>query len=707
MNMVVGFRKCFIAFCTLMLFHLTLYGVAPAQNLIISPAKKNSHPKMSSRLWKLEKEYEAGIVAPWMLAQGMDTGLHDPDNVIVYLMSEPDRDMDEDSLYDLGAKIIKQSGNVTKAMVPVNMLTAVADTVEGVSFIKTPDKLIPVAVTSEGVNLTKANSYHNEGYDGSGVRIAVIDVGFAGLTSAIDAGELPSSTEKLKKIDCTGTSCESRSFSAETDPHGTAVAEIVYDMAPGAMLYLIKVSDILDLKYAEDYIVNINNGITNVKNQIRIINHSLVVPNTNFYDGECWSISGIPNAVCTANDAYVNNILWVNAVGNEAQRHYEGDFDDSDVPVNGWHNVSVGNEKIYLKNPNTGSNFINAGDTIEVYLTWDAWSVVNNTLTTDQDYDLYLYLYNSSGSDTEVDRSVDQQAGNPLQTPTEKIVYDVPSNGTYYLKIRKYNATSNHALELYSINHNLTPTVASSSLLSPADALGAMAVGAINYSDWTTGPQAPYSSQGPTNDGRIKPDIMGPDHVSNSIYGRFTGTSASSPHVAGAAALILNRFPGMSVDDLWYFMTSTAVDMGIRDKDNIYGYGRLKLDINAAIPTNITVAGSDGGGGGCFIATAAYGSYTAPYVKILREMRDRFLLKSRIGKRFVNLYYKYSPPLADIISKHDSLKVVVRLGLLPLVGISWLMLKLGPVWTITFMLLFALGLIRFLSYKKFSKRISK
>ncbi|MDH3721999.1 MAG: hypothetical protein OER74_10925, partial [Desulfobacteraceae bacterium] len=116
---------------------------------------------------------------------------------------------------------------------------------------------------------------------------------------------------------------------------------------------------------------------------------------------------------------------------------------------------------------------------------------------------------------------------------------------------------------------------------------------------------------------------------------------------------------------------------------------------------------SSGGGGGCFIATAAYGSYTAPCVQILREMRDRFLINSSIGKSLVNLYYKYSPPLADFIADHNYLKIFVRLSLLPLVGISWLALKLGPLFTISLMALFVFGLIRFFSNKTFfnKKRI--
>lgn len=69
----------------------------------------------------------------------------------------------------------------------------------------------------------------------------------------------------------------------------------------------------------------------------------------------------------------------------------------------------------------------------------------------------------------------------------------------------------------------------------------------------------------------------------------------------------------------------------------------------------------------CFIATAAYGSYLQPEVKLLRKFRDNWLLPYRPGQAFVDWYYRKSPPIADVIAEHDSLRLITRGLLSPLI----------------------------------------
>jgi len=68
----------------------------------------------------------------------------------------------------------------------------------------------------------------------------------------------------------------------------------------------------------------------------------------------------------------------------------------------------------------------------------------------------------------------------------------------------------------------------------------------------------------------------------------------------------------------------------------------------------------DDDGGRCFIATAAYGSYLDPKVKVLRDFRDEYLLTNSLGTELVDFYYRNSPPIADYIRERESLRAVVR-----------------------------------------------
>lgn len=100
--------------------------------------------------------------------------------------------------------------------------------------------------------------------------------------------------------------------------------------------------------------------------------------------------------------------------------------------------------------------------------------------------------------------------------------------------------------------------------------------------------------------------------------------------------------------------------------------------------------GGGGGGGGCFIATAAFGTPMEKHVLILREFRDRCLLKTSAGKSFVKLYYEVSPPVAAIVARNEGLRFITRYSLMPLVGVAYLMVSYGAAVTLLTLLFLAL-----------------
>jgi len=91
---------------------------------------------------------------------------------------------------------------------------------------------------------------------------------------------------------------------------------------------------------------------------------------------------------------------------------------------------------------------------------------------------------------------------------------------------------------------------------------------------------------------------------------------------------------------------------------------------STAVTFTVTAAVGGGGGGGCFIATAAYGSPMETEVRYLRAFRDQYLLTHKLGRWFVDRYYRFSPPLADRLRAHDDWRAIVRVALSPLVALS-------------------------------------
>ena len=425
-----------------------------------------------------------------------------------------------------------------QALVPVSQLITLAES-SGVRFVRTP--MYPVeTVVSEGVELINADGWQAAGYTGAGVKVAILDGGFTGYADLLGT-ELPETV--VTQSFYAGSDIEGYSV------HGTGCAEIVHDIAPDAELYLVNSGTSIEMANAVDWLVT---------EGVDIISYSMGWPIGGPGDGT----GQICSIVDTAHNA---GILWVNSIGNYVQCHWQGDF--TDVNENDYNEFSGLDET----NTITASD----GELINIYLRWDdPWGQSSN------DYDLLLLDWDLSL----IDLSVNLQSGDGY--PLEWLYFQAEYTGTYHIAIATLGNPEPVNFHLYTYYSYLQYQTASSSFAIPSDSPNALAVGAVPW--YTPDSLVWYSSQGPTDDGRIKPDLVAPTYVSNVTYEYFGGTSASCPHVAGAAALVLEQNPAYGPDDLQLFLESRTTELGDAGKDNLFGSGRLHLrsPVDLSVTTN-------------------------------------------------------------------------------------------------------------------------
>jgi subtilisin family serine protease len=260
-------------------------------------------------------------------------------------------------------------------------------------------------------------------------------------------------------------------------------------------------------------------------------------------------------------DARQSGILWVNSSGNSAERHWTGTFVDTNG--NGFMNFAPNNE---------GNGFIleNKED-VCVFLKWDEWPAGTD------DFD--LFLLNQSGMP--VAASQTRQTG--TQPPIEQLCYqNTGARAAFFAAIGAFKIAATPRMDIFvrNVDPPLQYSTPQSSVGDPGASPFAFTAGAIC---WQNNALEPYSGQGPTIDGRTKPDIAGQDSNSGATYGPFkgcgisgfTGTSASTPAVAGAAALVKEQNPTFTADQIQSFLQTNAQDLGTAGPDNQFGFGKL------------------------------------------------------------------------------------------------------------------------------------
>jgi hypothetical protein len=197
-----------------------------------------------------------------------------------------------------------------------------------------------------------------------------------------------------------------------------------------------------------------------------------------------------------------------------------------------------------------------------------------------------------SGGDAVASSADDQLTGFP---PTESACYTPSADGYYFVAIQRYSGTGSPRMDLWTFGSSgLQYQVAAGSVVDPAASPNALAAGAVC---WSSGGLEPYSSQGPTIDGRVKPDLVADDRMSSLTYGTFdsctgssgfAGTSAASPTVVGLAALVKQLYPSDTAAQLRAYLTSHAADLGAAGPDSQFGAGRSLLQPSLSTPHSVT-----------------------------------------------------------------------------------------------------------------------
>lgn len=453
-----------------------------------------------------------------------------------------------------------RGGALLQAWLPPGALESLA-AVDGVGQIRRPATIqwyAPLAVgsaTTEALAAMNAGAWHDQGYTGQGIKIGIIDGGFAGYQALLGT-DLPAVVTAATFVDG-----ETLADVDGTIAHGTACAEIVHDVAPGAALYLAKIQTNVDLAEAVAWLRDTH--------AVDIISTSIGWYNLTPGDGS----GELADLVESARAA---GILWVTAAGNARLQHWGGAFVDADA--DDWHEFGEQNWNQFGAGDGTYF-YMPPDETIMAYLRWDDWYAPT------EDYDLHLLRWDGSDWET-VASSTDPQTGSWGQRPTETLIASTTGEQTFYaLAVKRITGARAVNLELFThTDWRLDRVLHARSLSNLADVPAALTAAAVGAD--VPHAQEPYSSEGPTNGpggaaegGLLKPDIAAYAGVSTASYGSgaFAGTSAAAPHVAGAAALMLGAHPDYSADQLRYALEALALDLGDDGPDTLYGHGRLYL----------------------------------------------------------------------------------------------------------------------------------
>jgi subtilisin family serine protease len=410
------------------------------------------------------------------------------------------------------------------------------------------------SVNTAGDTILKANQLRANGLTGSGIRVGIISDGANNWTSARASGDLPSALTRYGSCS-TRTGNPSQCLSRRTCNEGTAMAEIIYDMAPGTKLAVAAAGTSLEFVQRVNQLVN-------------VFKADIIVDDLGFYAEPYFEDGDIAQGVA----AVAGKVLFISAAGNSGDGHYEKNY--RAVPSGSIHDFG----RAEGQGEDSAMGVIIPGrDYLLMLMQWnDPFASSSN------DYDMALFDQQTNL----VAGSFEAQTGNGSE-PFEGICYyNSSSSEKLHFVVVDKSAGANKRLEMFNLSSSVQEyNHASGSIFGHPGVESVLAVGTINANDSGHNSVAFYSSRGPSRidfpsiKNRKKPDLMGIDGIrvtgAGGFPSTFYGTSAAAPHVAAVAALLMSSSSSVSPYAVSRALKDGAWDLGSKGFDSTYGYGRV------------------------------------------------------------------------------------------------------------------------------------
>lgn len=454
------------------------------------------------------------------------------------------------------------------------------------SYRLTPDQQ---ATISDAIAAHGADRWHEAGFTGQGIKIGVIDRGFAGIQDHMGT-ELPDVIHARCYVfvqDATVTDnfsediadCEREELGVESV--GAAVLEAVYDIAPDAEYYVAAVSR--DDFYHFDL--------------IRIVQwfHGEGVDFILFTHDGGWSGPGngtstYPTSELRTLDNAVNlGMTWISPTSDRAQATWSGFFTDMDG--DGLHEFTYDDDGNAIEC--NGVTLTEPSNIYQAQIRWnDPWGASS--------HDLEVALVNrDTGNIVATSRKaefgrddpnelVEFTAPDPAASYCIEISLAVPSTEPIIVGLQSYHG---HALDHPSIYGSVT---------SPAESVnpGMLAVGAAAWDNTTE--IRPFSGRGPMVNRHTKPDIVGGDGAHSAVLDMdWASTAQAAAHVAGLSALVKQRYPDYTPEMIANYLRENAESRPAEaydpnqsaENNNTWGHGFAMLpnDVEGVTPPIVDV----------------------------------------------------------------------------------------------------------------------